>query len=376
MRLDEFINRCIEDILLEWESIACTVKVSTVASDFDLFRRQTKNLLATIAQQIKTGKIGCHKTAKPFEHDANNDTESPAHTYGMARHLAGVSMDQMISEYRDLRSCILTLWLSSDRVTDDNDIWDIIHFNNAIDEAIIVSISTYEQVVESARGRALGVLGHDLRSPLCAILMAGDLLCQNHSLAKRDIRLASQISASARRANQMVNDLIDLARCNLGFGIPINLKVEQSNFSILIAALVEELSIGFPQSHIVLDVSLAGQGMCDPARIEQVFTNLICNAILHGDSEQPINVELSQNEHYTIFSVKNRGEPISPGLLPNIFEPQAWYSGNLEARRSSSSGLGLGLVIAAEIVKAHGGKIEVVSTVERGTIFTVFLPIY
>lgn len=112
------------------------------------------------------------------------------------------------------------------------------------------------------------------------------------------------------------------------------------------------------------------------ARIQQVFTNLIGNAVRHGDSLQPILVTLSQDDHCSVFSVQNRGELIPASVIPHLFNPQARYSSYAATEKGSTAGLGLGPFIASEIVTAHGGKIGVVSTPEQGTIFSVQLPIF
>lgn len=282
-------------------------------------------------------------------------------------------MDQMVSEYRALRSSILRLWLANHRMDAEHDMQDMIRFNEAIDQALIESIATFGQAVESTRKTVLGVLGHDLRSPLGAVLMASDLLLGSENLAAREKKLAAQINASVRRANHMVGDLLDLARSNLGGGIPVN--PEDADLRALCASVVGELRIGFPRAQIITNASDAVTGMYDPARMEQVFTNLISNAVRHGDLEQPINVTLSRGDDVEVFSVQNRGELIPSSVMPHLFNPHARYSSYAAREKGASAGLGLGLFIAAEIVSAHGGKIEVVSTVEQGTVFKVLLPI-
>lgn len=282
-------------------------------------------------------------------------------------------MDQMVSEYRALRSSVLRLWLVNNGVNDDQDFQDMIRFNEAIDQALIESIATFGQAVESTRKTVLGVLGHDLRSPLGAVLMASDLLRESENLAAREKKLATQISASVRRANQMVADLLDLARCNLGSGIPVN--PEDADLGALSAAVIEELRTGLPHAQIIMKVSEAVTGLYDPSRMEQVFTNLIGNAVRHGDLKQPIYVTLSRDGDWAVFSVQNRGELIPSSAMPHLFNPQARYSSYASTEKGASAGLGLGLFIAAEIVSAHGGKIEGVSTVEQGTVFKVLLPI-
>lgn len=169
-------------------------------------------------------------------------------------------------------------------------------------------------------------------------------------------------------------DLLDLARCNLGNGVPLDL--EEANLSFLCGSVVEELRTGFPQTQIMMSADGGITRRCDAARLEQVFTNLIGNAIQHGDSGQPISLALSRNEDRVVFSVQNRGELIPSSAMAHLFEPQARYSSYATSEKGASTGLGLGLFIVAQIVTAHGGEIEVASTVEQGTVFRVMLPVY
>ncbi|AXA27590.1 sensor histidine kinase [Pseudomonas fulva] len=107
----------------------------------------------------------------------------------------------------------------------------------------------------------------------------------------------------------------------------------------------------------------------------QVFTNLIGNAVRHGDLQQPIQVALKGSHNTMTFGVRNAGEPISPAAMPSLFDPDRRYSGYTETGSKASQGLGLGLFIAAEIVASHGGKIDVSSSKESGTCFSVTIPL-
>lgn len=373
MRLHEFILKHTEQILSAWEGFARSVETPVPTMDAKGLRNHAEHILKAVAQDMLTLQTERQQIAKSEGRGPVTEEGSPSRTHAMTRFVAGFSMDQMVSEYRALRSSVLRLWLENNGVRNDQDFQDMIRFNEAIDQALVESITTFGMAVESTRKTVLGVLGHDLRSPLGAVLMACDLLRESENLAAREKKLATQISASVRRANQMVVDLLDLARCNLGSGIPI--YPEGADLRALCASVVEELRTGFPGAQIIMTASEAVAGMYDPPRMEQVFTNLIANAVRHGDLKQPIYVTLSREGDWAVFSVQNRGELIPSSAMPHLFNPQARYSSYAATDKGASSGLGLGLFIAAEIVSAHSGKIEVVSTVEQGTVFKVLLPI-
>lgn len=373
MRLHEFILNHNEEILSDWETFARSVNTLMPMMDAKGLRNHANHILTTVAQDMQTYQSERQQITKSHGHGPVTEEDAPSQTHAMTRFVAGFSMDQMVSEYRALRSSVLRLWLANNRVNEEHDVQDMIRFNEAIDQALVESIATFGQAVESTRTMVLGILGHDLRSPLGAVLIASGLLCESEQVTERDRKLAMQIGASAHRANQMVADLLDLARCNLGSGIPVD--PEDADLSALCASVVEELRTGFPHAQILMSASESVIGRYDPARIEQVFTNLIGNAVRHGDLEQPITVMLSRIDDCVVFSVQNRGEPIPAKVLPHLFNPQARYSRYAATEKGALAGLGLGLFIAAEIVSAHRGKIEVVSTVEQGTIFKVLLPI-
>lgn len=281
-------------------------------------------------------------------------------------------MNQMVSEYRALRSSVLSLWLADGTFEGRHHVQDMIRFNEAIDQALAESIATYGEAVESTRKTVLAVLGHNLRSPLGDVLMAGELIQHQEGLDDKGKVLATQVCVSARRANNMVNDLLDLARCNLGAGIAVNLEAVE--LIEICRSVVNEIRTGFPTARIVLNEKGVIAGQYDPARIAQVFTNLIGNAIRHGDPALPIYVILSQLPNNVHFSVHNQGEPIPPEAMPYLFKPEERYSSYATSEKGSSAGLGLGLFIAGEIAARHGGKINIESSAESGTAFHVLLP--
>lgn len=223
-------------------------------------------------------------------------------------------MDQMVSEYRALRASVLSLWLTQESFADAHHVQDMIRFNEAIDQALAESIAAYGTAVEATRKMVLAVLGHDLRSPLGAILMAGGLIQRQAGLDEKGKVLATQVCASAHRANVMINDLLDLARCNLGTGIPVDLR--KMDLNPICKAVIDELRTAFPHARIILDEQVHITGQFDPDRISQVFSNLIGNALRHGDATAPIKVTLAKVDGVPRVSVQNSGEPIPPEVMP------------------------------------------------------------
>ncbi|OII56090.1 hypothetical protein BIW19_01080 [Pseudomonas putida] len=226
--------------------------------------------------------------------------------------------------------------------------------------------------VETTRKLVLGVLGHDLRTPVTAALLGAEILSRKGQLTERDRKIADQIASSVGRSKQIVTDLLDLAKANLGTGITI--QKEAVDLSQVCHTLVEELRVSRPEITVVLQGGQHAVGQFDAARMGQVFSNLIANAFHHGDHAKPITVMLTQSPEAVEFSVHNWGKPIAPDVLPYLFDPQGRYSRLTSEHHAASGGLGLDLFIVGEIVSRHGGAIDVESSVQSGTVFRVSLP--
>jgi signal transduction histidine kinase len=209
-----------------------------------------------------------------------------------------------------------------------------------------------------------GVLGHDLRNPLTAILMGAATL-QRRALSETDAKTVARIQSSAERMRRMIDQLLDLTRIRSGGGIPVERK--RLDLAEVTRAVAEELEMAYPERTLQVEVHGDTSGMWDPDRLAQAVSNLVGNALEHGDANQPVVVRVSGEPERVVLAVHNSGDPIPKGLLPTLFEPFR------RAKGSNPSGLGLGLFIMQQIVVAHDGSIDVESTAE-GTTFTVTFP--
>ncbi|MFJ3366537.1 ATP-binding protein [Pseudomonas sp. NPDC086251] len=355
MRLSAFILENLEPILQAWEDFARSVDTPLPAMDAQALRNHAEYILKAVALDLQSKQTEQQQIDKSHGLGPVAADETAAQSHALTRLTAGFSLDQMVSEYRALRSSILRLWLAEGYAHDDDHIVDMIRFNEAIDQALVESIASYGQAVETTRKTVLGVLGHDLRTPLGAVTLGTDLLKQTEELGSRGKKIISQISTSVQSANQMVNDLLDLARCNLGTGIPV--RPQATDLTAVCQSVVDEIAIAHPQAQILFTDTGTITGQFDPSRMAQVFSNLIGNAARHGNPEQPINVTLHGDGTTACFRVQNHGEPIPSSALPSLFDPEGRYSRYPEGAPGVSSGLGLGLFIAAQIVEGHRGQI-------------------
>jgi signal transduction histidine kinase len=179
------------------------------------------------------------------------------------------------------------------------------------------------------------------------------------------LKPASVIARSADRMERIIADLLDFARGRFGQGIPIS--PQAASMEAICRRVVDELALANPARELRMSVEGDTSGIWDPARIAQVVSNLVGNAITHGVG--PVEVALRGDRESVRLTVCNQGTPIAPEALPQLFQP--FFA---RASRGHGNGLGLGLFIASEIVKAHKGRISVTSSHAEGTIFTVELP--
>jgi PAS domain S-box-containing protein len=216
------------------------------------------------------------------------------------------------------------------------------------------------------REQLIAVLGHDLRNPLFAIISGAELLLDK----LRDDPATSIVGImlnSGLRMSALIESVLDFARGQLGGGLPV-CRAADRLIEPLLQQVIDETRTSAPDRTIEAAFNLASPISCDPARIGQLFSNLLGNAITHGSVTAPVHVRAASEAGTFELSVVNSGEQISPAVIDRLFEP--FVRGSV---RWSREGLGLGLYIAREIAKAHGGTLNVTSTLEE-TCFTFRMP--
>ena len=207
------------------------------------------------------------------------------------------------------------------------------------------------------KDRYIGVLGHDLRNPLAAILMGLHALERSPNLAPAERDKLARMSRTANRMASMIRDLLDYTRSSVG-EFPHN--PEPTDFERVCDAAIDELRSTHPDRSVTREIAGNVTGRWDPGRLQQVISNLVGNALEH--STGAVSVRIEADGHDVVLSVHNDGEPIPPDVLPVLFEPFRRGDG-------SPSGLGLGLYIVREVIRRHGGSVDVHSSRDAGTTF-------
>jgi signal transduction histidine kinase len=279
---------------------------------------------------------------------------------------SGFDIKQLASEYRALRASVLRLWTDT-CPPDASALDDVMRFNEAIDQALAESIGFFSAQVEQSRNLLLGMLGHDMRNPLQTIQMTAQYLAQLNSGA--DIsKAATRLISGGAQIQALLDDLVDFSRSQLGLGITV--RPSKANLEAVCVDEVEQIRAAHPGHEVQLVVSGDCRGEWDGRRVQQLLRNLTVNAIKYGAEDKPVRVAVTGLQTDVRIEVRNEGPAIDRATLASLFLPLT--RGADEQRRRDDS-LGLGLYIANEIAKAHGGAIEVRSD-DAETVFAVTLP--
>lgn len=369
MRLADFIELNMETILSEWETFARSLLPASAELDMAALRDHAEQILRAAALDMRTSQSRREQAAKSrgeSEH-SQHAPETAAETHGLLRATDGFTLKQLVAEFRALRATVLRLWADKCEPGPDT-LSDMTRFNEAIDQAVAESVDFFAAETERWRNLFLGVLGHDLRGPLNAILLTSQLLSKLNSGTPTS-KLTARLMNGAERMKQLLDDLLDYNRASLDISIPANFACVE-----LAEVCEEEIELQravWPENAIELIAEGATQGVWDAARLKQVLGNLISNAAKYGDRGAPIIVRLEGRDEGVVFSVENSGPTIATSAVKSLFEPlQRAAHGDEEAERTS---LGLGLFIVRHIVRAHGGTVSLTSE-NRKTVFKVNLP--
>ncbi|HSP78403.1 MAG TPA: ATP-binding protein [Myxococcaceae bacterium] len=239
--------------------------------------------------------------------------------------------------------------------------------------AVVVDITDIKRAEQQLRDsvtfreRFLGIVTHDLRSPLQTIRLSADALAKAEDVPERHRKTVGRIRTNVDWMVRMIDELLDFTRSRLGGGIPISPR--EVDLRGLVQQLMEEAGLSHPERAITLSAEGDFLGCWDADRLTQVVSNLVGNALQHSPAGTPVEVRLAREGERVRLEVHNQGPPIPSELLPHVFDP---FRG-AKKQPSKEEGLGLGLYIVQQIIQAHGGRIDVSSS-EEGTSFRVELP--
>lgn len=369
MRLSEFILQNMETIVERWEAFAATRLPAATHMKTLALRDHAQQILEAIAKDLTTSQTSFEQAEKSKGRAValSDAPETAAETHGILRAQSGFDINQLASEYHALRASVLCLWTDAYQ-PEVTHFEDLIRFNEAIDQALAESISFFDSKVEESRKLLLGMLGHDMRSPLQTIQTTASYLAALNA-GEAISEAADRLNRSGSRMRALLDDLVDFNRTRLGLGIAIN--PSNVDLASLFEDEVDRLRVASGRK---IDLAVFGdtRGVWDGARLQRALSNLVLNALKYGTPDTPVRVTLSGDEAEVRFEVGNSGPVIEPSALQWIVEPLK-RGVHKENRSESDSSLGLGLYIACGIAKAHGGNISVRSD-QTETVFSVRLP--
>ena len=370
MRLSEFILRNMEAILAEWEAFASTLHPAATRMTPLALRDHAQQILEAVAGDISTSQSEQEQAdkSKGKAPKIEGAPHTAAETHAILRANSGFDIEQLAAEYRALRASVLRLWLDACPPEGIN-LDDVIRFNEAIDQAVAESIAFFSAQVEQARNLLLGMLGHDMRSPLNTILTTASYLAALNS-GEEVSAAASRLIRSGAAMKDLLDDLVDYNRTKLGLGIDISRA--DADLAALFADELEQQRGAHPSRQLELEVVGDTRGRWDGPRLQQALRNLVTNALKYGSASSPVHVVLIGEEDEVRFEVKNRGPAIEKSASDRIFDPLERGPVLLDSR-TADGGLGLGLYIVREVARAHGGRVGVQSGGGE-TVFAVWLP--
>lgn len=348
--LADFVEQQSEAIIEQAIAFARTVDVGTPMDQVTL-RDHLPEIIAAIVADLRTPQTRAEEIVKSEGRaEPTARARSAAGTHALHRAHSGYSISDLVAEYRALRASVLRLWADAPEAAT---LRDITRFNEAIDEAIAESVTYYADEVARWRDIFLGVLGHDLRSPLGAVVMTAQLIAQMAA----DTPVAAEAQRLVRISGRMLallDRLLVYNRAQMG----LDFQVEPDDVDLVQACReeIELLQAALPERRIGFASPPAVRGRFDAGRVREALANLIVNAHKYGTRSGEIRVDLRDDGGHAALCVSNDGEPIPRETLDLMFEPLR--RGGVADPDSEHASLGLGLFIVSQIAQAHGGTIR------------------
>ncbi|WP_029034730.1 sensor histidine kinase [Salinimicrobium terrae] len=371
MKFAHFIKTHKKEITDEWvkfakDNIECVGKL-----DLEEVRDHIKQMLDRVVESMESSETDAQQEEKSKGNMNMLSGESEAaNQHGEQRADKGFNLIELCSEFRALRASVLRLWEANSKAGKlETDFQDMIRFNEAIDELLIISVERFQNKVDDSKNWFMGILGHDLRNPLAAISGVQSILKMSKNLSEKEKSLLGRAGSSVKRMAELIDNLLELTNLRLGNGMNINKS--QVDLSTQSTKIVQELQIAYPEAELIIESPGPVQGEWDVLRLDQLMTNLITNALRHGKPGGPVTVSILAKGNDAFFKIHNEG-PLIPKSIKEMISTGNFTKTNGDPTKRDS--YGLGLYIIKQIVDGHNGQIKVSSTEEKGTNFEITLP--
>jgi signal transduction histidine kinase len=372
MRLSAFITANVRIIVDDWEQFARTLLPASETMDSLGLRDHAKQILLAIAKDIATWQSVSDSVDKSQGNAFRADSvvESAAELHGSLRQRHGFTMIQLAAEFRALRGSVLRLWGSRSQETVPY-AEDIQRFNEAIDQALAESIDRFTLDVDRGRNLFLGILGHDIKTPLNAVTLTAQVLARRHLDDEPELKLLRRIQRNVATISTVITDLLEFVRLDLGKEMVLNRQM--ADFEVLAAAAIDDSQATFPEADIRLSADGDTLGLWDEIRIRQLLRTLIRHALSSSTRDTPVIMHIRRNREDLVVKVEHVGEELPATVLSSLFNPMVREASAGTASDGIAT-LGLDLYIGREIVLAHQGSISAASTANRNSV-TAILPL-
>ncbi len=341
MKLAEFILIHMEDVVAEWEAFARMQIPAAANMNALALRDHAKQILEAVVSDIVVPQSADAQRTKAMGLNLPllDAPATAAQIHAVLRSANGFDINQLVAEYRALRSSVLRLWAA--RVAPiEIDLQEALRFNEAIDQALAESVASFSNKVDEARKLFAGMLGHDMRTPLQVVLMTAQLL-ERHQEGVDVAAATRRLSNSVKQLKHLVDDFLDFNRAQLGLAIEI--EPTPVDLESVLLDEVDQQRVAKPGHEVVVDATGNLHGVFDGNSLRRLLGNLVSNALKYGTRETPVRVALDGEKDAVVLSVSNQGAMIDAAHLHTIFEPL--QRGNTGDAVKADSSLGLGLYI-------------------------------
>jgi signal transduction histidine kinase len=369
MTLSDFIEASFDSLVDDWTEYARAVSPTGSRLNDTQLRDSARELLAGIANDMREMQSRAQQDAKSKgeQLDPHSMFNKVGRVHADDRLSHGFGINALVAEFRALRASVLRGWQDHGPL-DAAAFEEMIRFNEAIDQMLAESVGQFAARTERLRDLFAGILAHDLRSPVGAIMASTHVILRDEHLSATSLRAGANLQRSAERVKTMIDDLFIYTRTRLGDKLPVD--PTQQDFGRICRNAVDEVQAACPSARIELEATGELGGFWDGAKLSQLVVNLLTNAVNHGSGV--IRLSVGGDEQQVVLKVSNEGPSIPADALPTLFDPLTRASASGEQKRASS-GMGLGLYICRSIAQAHNGTIDIYSS-DIETAFTVKIP--